>query len=112
MGELLDYSEATGPLAEVCRLIVARLLQDGSPVTSAQTDSQDKQQAALDQQRSQALRQLKDEFFQLAEQRDRNAAGLALEKLLNRLFGLFELQPRQSFCVVGEQIDGSFQLDA
>jgi hypothetical protein len=112
MGELLDYSEATGPLAEVCRLIVARLLKDGSPVSSSQTESQDKQQAALDQQRSQALRQLKEEFFQLAEQRDRNAAGLTLEKLLNQLFGLFGLQPRQPFRVVGEQIDGSFQLDA
>jgi hypothetical protein len=26
MGEVLNYSEQTGPLAEVCRLIVARLL--------------------------------------------------------------------------------------
>jgi hypothetical protein len=29
MGDLLDYSEANGPLAEVCRLVVARLLKDG-----------------------------------------------------------------------------------
>lgn len=112
MGEMLDYSEASGPLAEVCRLIVARLLKDGSPITPAQTESQDKQQAALDQQRSQALRQLQDEFLQLAGQSDRNAAGLALERLLNRLFELFGLQPRQPFRVAGEQIDGSFQMDA
>jgi hypothetical protein len=86
MGDMLDYIEASGPQAEVCRLIIARLLKDGSPITPAQTESQDKQQAALDQQRSQALRQLKDKFLQLAGQSDRNAAGLALEKLLNRLF--------------------------
>jgi hypothetical protein len=112
MGAILDYSEATGPLAEICRLIVARLLKDGSPITPEQTESQDKQQAALDQQRSQVLRQLKDEFLQLAGQSDRNAAGLELEKLLNRLFELFGLKPRQPFRVAGEQIDGSFEMDA
>ena len=31
MSEVLNYSEQAGPLAEVCRLIVARLLQDGNP---------------------------------------------------------------------------------
>jgi hypothetical protein len=112
LGEMLNYSEESGPLAEVCRLIVARLLQDGNPITSAQTLAEDKQQAALDLKRSQVLRQLKDEFLQLAGQSDRNAAGLTLEKLLNRLFHSFGLQPRQPFRVVGEQIDGSFQMDA
>jgi hypothetical protein len=112
MGEMLDYRGERGPLDEVCRLIVARLLNDGRPITPAQTESQDKQQAALEQQRSQALRQLKDEFLQLAGESNKNSAGLALEKLLNRLFELFELKPRQPFRVVGEQIDGSFQMDA
>jgi hypothetical protein len=112
MGEVLNYSEQTGPLAEVCRLIVARLLQGGIPITPAQTQAQDEQQSVLDLALSQVLRQLKDEFLQLAGQRDRSAAGLALEKLLNRLFVLFGLQPRQPFRVVGEQIDGSFQMDA
>lgn len=48
--------------------------------------------------------------MQLAVQEDRNAAGLALEKVLNRLFAVFGLQPRQPFHLVGEQIDGSFQM--
>ena len=63
------------------------------------------------QRGSQALRELKEEFFQLAGDADRSRAGLALERLLNRLFEIFDLQPRQPFRVVGEQIDGSFQLD-
>jgi hypothetical protein len=42
---------------------------------------------------------------------DGKGAGLALEKLLNELFGVFGLRPRQPFRVVGEQIDGSFELD-
>jgi hypothetical protein len=42
---------------------------------------------------------------------DRAAAGFKLEMLLNRLFAMFDLAPRQPFRVVGEQIDGSFELN-
>jgi hypothetical protein len=38
-------------------------------------------------------------------------AGLLFEKILNRMFALHGLAPRESFRVVGEQIDGSFDLD-
>lgn len=110
LGELLTYSEDTGPIAEACGLIVARLLTGSTP--AARTETQDRQQDAMARERSQALRELKDEFLRLAGDSDRNAAGLALEKLLNRLFTLFGLQPRQPFRVTGEQIDGSFQMDA
>jgi len=111
MGDLLDYSEANGPVAEVCRLIVARLLNNGSPIPYAQVNPQHQQPSPEDQQRSRALRHLKEEFLQLAVESDRAAAGLALERLLNRLFELHQLKPRQPFRVVGEQIDGSFQMD-
>ena len=110
MGDILDYSELKGAQYEVCRLIVARLLKDG-PARQSQPASQHDEQSAQQRRRSQELAQLKDEFFRLAADHDRSRAGLALEKLLNRLFQLFELQPRQPFRVVGEQIDGSFQLD-
>lgn len=40
------------------------------------------------------------------------ARGFAFEKFLNKLFSVYELAPRGSFRLVGEQIDGSFQLDA
>jgi hypothetical protein len=38
--------------------------------------------------------------------------GFAFEKFLNELFPLFDLAPRNSFRLVGKQIDGSFQLNA
>ncbi|HMP39231.1 MAG TPA: restriction endonuclease [Roseiflexaceae bacterium] len=38
--------------------------------------------------------------------------GFAFEKFLNELFMLFGLTPRNSFRLVGEQIDGSFQINA
>jgi hypothetical protein len=110
MKDILDYSDDTGTQAEMCRLIAARLLQD-SRSTQPPSSSQDDERLSQQQRRSQALRELKEEFFQLAADTDRNRVGLTLEKLLNRLFEIFELQPRQPFRVIGEQIDGSFQLD-
>jgi len=62
-------------------------------------------------QRSQELEELKREFIGLHESTDRQKAGLSLEKVLNRLFALHGLSPREPFRVVGEQIDGSFELD-
>ena len=38
------------------------------------------------------------------------ARGFAFEKYLNNLFDAYELEPRGSFKIVGEQIDGSFLL--
>jgi hypothetical protein len=37
--------------------------------------------------------------------------GFAFEKFLTSAFALFDLVPRGSFRIAGEQIDGSFQLD-
>lgn len=36
--------------------------------------------------------------------------GFAFEKFLNEMFALYNLEPRGSFRIVGEQIDGSFQI--
>jgi len=57
------------------------------------------------------LQAIKLEFLSLYGQSDRQAAGLSLEKVLNRLFALHALAPREPFRVRGEQIDGSFELD-
>lgn len=107
MSDMLDYAGGEGSQFEVCRLIVARLLQNGSsPVVNSSFRGFE-----ASQRRSQELRRLKENFLRLAVQQDRSLAGLGLEKLLNELFELFELRPRQPFRVAGEQIDGSFELD-
>jgi hypothetical protein len=69
------------------------------------------QELSLRAARKEGLQQLKDEFLRLSREADRSKAGLALEKLLNRLFTIYELDPRPGFRIVGEQIDGSFVLD-
>jgi hypothetical protein len=105
MRDMLDYSEATGAVVSACRLIVDRLLHD-SPVRPTNTDGSQQPLCSLE------TRKLKEEFLLLAGENDRAKAGLALEQLLNRLFEIFQLRPRQPFRVVGEQIDGSFELDS
>ncbi len=57
------------------------------------------------------MESLKFEFYELHRLDDRQAAGFSLEKLLNHLFDLEGLMPRNPFRVTGEQIDGSFDLD-
>lgn len=60
------------------------------------------------QERLEALRQ---EFYKLAGMSDSQAKGYALEKLLRELFELYDLEPKASFKVTGEQIDGAFTFD-
>jgi hypothetical protein len=105
MSDMLDYLGESGPRVEMCRLIVGHLLGQSHAQYVAP------HQPMLQHQVSQVLAQLKEEFVRLAAEKDRNKAGLALEQLLNRLFELFQLRPRQPFRVVGEQIDGSFEMD-
>jgi hypothetical protein len=103
LSEMLDYLDETSPRTEICRLIITRLL--GHP-HQAQHDQPVPQIPV-----AKALAGLKEEFFQLAAEKDRNKAGLAFEGFLNRLFEIFQLRPRQPYRIVGEQIDGAFELD-
>jgi hypothetical protein len=57
------------------------------------------------------LAELRDQYLSLlaANHQDR---GYILEKILRELFDLFDLDPRASFKVIGEQIDGGFTFDS
>jgi hypothetical protein len=58
---------------------------------------------------AQALVGLRDKFVELHSMTPQER-GFAFERFLNELFNLFHLAPRGSFRLVGEQIDGSFQI--
>jgi hypothetical protein len=57
---------------------------------------------------SSALQRLKADFVTLASEADHQARGRQLEALLNGLFHLYDLNPRKSFYLKDEQIDGAF----
>lgn len=57
------------------------------------------------------LEEIKTEFFQLVSSSDAQARGFKLEKIIKELFLLFDLDPKASFRIAGEQIDGAFTFE-
>lgn len=57
------------------------------------------------------LNELKNQFYTIAAETNHQKRGYDLEKFLNELFALWELDPKKSFKIVGEQIDGAFTYD-
>ena len=56
------------------------------------------------------LNQLQNEFLRILSERPQRR-GFSLEKLMRDLFDLFDLDPKASFRLAGEQIDGAFTFD-
>lgn len=54
------------------------------------------------------LEQLKIDYITLSKELNSQHRGFQLEKFLNKLFAFFDLDPRGSFKIIGEQVDGSF----
>jgi hypothetical protein len=57
------------------------------------------------------LTELSRQFIEIVSPADPQQRGFKLERLMNNLFELFDLDPKASFRVVGEQIDGAFTFD-
>ena len=67
---------------------------------------EEKTQETLDLE---AIGKLKSGLIKLTDLKPQER-GFAFEKFLNELFRVYQLDPRSSFRIIGEQIDGSFQL--
>jgi restriction endonuclease Mrr len=61
------------------------------------------------QSNQEVIEKLKNDLIKLTSLKPQER-GFAFEKFLNELFGAYNLDPRSSFRMTGEQIDGSFQL--
>lgn len=57
------------------------------------------------------LSQIKNSFAYLAALQNPTDRGYAFETFLNDLFEFYDLDPRRSFKITGEQIDGAFTFD-
>jgi len=73
-------------------------------------EKEEKTDLSLNQYRIE-LSELKMKYSQLIQKLDRHQAGFELEKLLNKLFDISDLHPRSPFKIIGEQIDGSIEVD-
>ncbi|WP_246144322.1 restriction endonuclease [Actinacidiphila oryziradicis] len=69
--------------------------------------------AAMESRRSFAerLQVLKSEFLRLESEANRQKAGREFEVFLNQLFRLFDLEPRLSYSLPFEQVDGAITYD-
>jgi hypothetical protein len=81
-------------------------------------------QAAVEQRRKEAQRRaerrnalsehlesLRQSYIELVAMTDAQARGYRLQSLLSELFSLFDLDPKASFAIEGEQIDGAFSFE-
>lgn len=57
------------------------------------------------------LEEIKKDFFSLISNQNPQERGYQLEKILKELFTLFDLDPKASFKIAGEQIDGAFTFN-
>jgi len=57
------------------------------------------------------LEEIKTTFFSLVSDSNHQGRGFKLEKVIKDLFDLFDLDPKASFRITGEQIDGAFTFD-
>jgi hypothetical protein len=59
----------------------------------------------------QRLEAISRKFFELIPLQDHQRRGYILQDILKELFELFDLDPKASFAIKGEQIDGAFTFD-
>jgi hypothetical protein len=57
------------------------------------------------------LKEIEKEYLGLISSTNPQQRGFALERVLRDLFTLFDLDPKASFRIVGEQIDGAFTFE-
>ncbi len=81
-------------------------------------ERKDKRKAAyksmIDEKRSSQdkINELHGDFLRLSAEKDAQKRGIMFEKFLNELFVVFDLNPKKSFKIIGEQIDGAFSFDS
>lgn len=57
------------------------------------------------------LEEIEKQYLSLISSTDPHSRGYMLERVVRELFTIFDLDPKASFKIVGEQIDGAFTFD-
>lgn len=61
--------------------------------------------------REQKIGELRNDFYEISAEQNTQKRGYLFERFLNELFQLFDLEPKESFKLTGEQIDGAFTFE-
>ncbi len=106
--KIAHANEAVARLRKYIQPYEERLAAEAA--SSARID-QSRAEARLRQGTRDAVQALGHEYFGLLAMDDAQRRGFAFEPWLHRLFDVFDLDPRASFRLEGEQVDGGFTLD-
>ena len=93
-----------------------KIMQPHLDITEEQKKIEERRQVAYEKQLkvqgvSKKLDELKKDMYQLIGLQDHQERGYKLEKIIRELFTLFDLDPKASFKIIGEQIDGAFTFE-
>jgi hypothetical protein len=105
------YSEALVALDTLRQLVGPYRALRTEAHESIRRHREEEARSAVQREMRLKLIDLNDLFHELARQKDHQARGYALEKLLNQLFALFDIDAKASFRIIGEQIDGAFTFE-
>lgn len=113
--EKLDDGRKKAAAAKNAVAALAALVQDHRELAQEQKEAENRRQAKhqvmlRNQGVREKLNELRNEFLALLSETPQRR-GYRLETLLRDLFELFDLDPKASFRLVGEQIDGAFVFE-
>lgn len=91
------------------------LIQPSQDIMKAEEERQKRRKIAENERLSfqsyqDSLNSLKNEFYSLISEQNSQKRGFILEKLMHDIFLLNDLDPKSSFKIIGQQIDGAFTL--
>jgi len=115
--ERLEGGKQKAAAARTSVAALRKLIHAHEALFDEQKQMEDRRQKAHERMlRTTAVRAklegLKNDYFSLVSSREPQQRGYQLEKIIRELFDLFDLDPRASFKIVGEQIDGAFTFEA
>jgi hypothetical protein len=104
------YEEATAALASLrAQVLPYRRMRSEAEAVEVRRE-QDRERSKAQQGVALKLNELREQFMTLHQQEPQER-GYSLEKFLNKLFSLYDIDAKGPFRIVGEQVDGAFTLE-
>jgi hypothetical protein len=114
--ERLDDGKKKATLAKNSVEALRQQLKGHQDLIEQQKEQEDRRQIAYEKSLKikgvqERLDEIKKDFYKLVGSSNPQSRGFQLEKIIKDLFILFDLDPKASFKITGEQIDGAFTFE-
>jgi len=114
--EMLDDGKRKAEKAVISVLALSKMMEPHQNLIEEQNKIEERRRVALEESLKrkgvqEKLDEIKRKYLILIAEENSQSRGYTLEKIMVELFELFDLDPRASFKVRGEQIDGAFTFD-